>query len=183
MNSILLDVLSYSIIIAFILFVTGILFVYNSYKYNKIIISIFCIFSAFVIIYYDNKFRGFPSKPEIGEYRLQGWEVDESNNEIFIMVLPKNSIPKNFVIPFNLDTALLLQEALENSGTYKEMSIKISKNNDNNNLEYEFIFIKRFKENLGDKNLITEEKEKENNTKDTLIKEKEILDNYPKPNN
>lgn len=182
MNSILLDVLSYSIIIAFILFVTGILFIYNSYKYNKIIISIFCLFSAFVIIYYDNKFKGFPSKPELGEYRLQGWEVDESNNEIFIMVIPKNKSPKNFVIPFNLKNALLLQEASENSGTYKEMSIKISKNSDSNNLEYNFTFIKRFEDTIDD-NIVEIDKQEKENKEDNLNKEKEILDNYPKPNN
>ena len=55
MNTILLDVLTYSIIIAFVLFITGILFIFNTYRYNKIIISIFCVLSAFIIIYYDNK--------------------------------------------------------------------------------------------------------------------------------
>ena len=56
MNTILIDVLTYSIIIAFVLFITGILFIHNTYRYNKIIISIFCILSAFIIIYYDNKY-------------------------------------------------------------------------------------------------------------------------------
>ena len=41
-------------------------------------------------------------QPDPGEYRVQGWEVDESNNEIFIMAIPKNKTPRNFVIPFDL---------------------------------------------------------------------------------
>ena len=181
MNTILIDVLTYSIIIAFVLFITGILFIYNTYRYNKIIISIFCILSAFIIIYYDNKFRGYPMQPDPGEYRVQGWEVDESNNEIFIMAIPKNKTPRNFVIPFDLKNALFLQEASENTGTYKSMTIKISKNNDNNNLEYKFIFIKRFEDTIN--NDVIEVDTNEIINDDTLIKEKEILNNYPKPNN
>jgi len=179
MNTILIDVLSYSVVIAFIIFMTGILFVYNNYKYNKIIISIFCIISAIMVIYFDNIFRGYPSKATPGNYRLQGWEVDETNNEIFLMVIPNNNIPKNFVIPFNLKDALLLQEASKNSGIYKEMSINITSNEKNNNLKYNFIFIKRFEDTNMENNeneKIEEEKIKDSN------KKKETLENYPKPN-
>jgi len=180
MNSILIDVLSYSIIIAFIIFVTGILFINNIYKYNKIIVSIFCLFSAITIIYYDDKFRGFPVKPDPGNYRLQGWEVDEINNEIFIMAIPKNNIPKNFVIPFNLENALLLQEASENSGIYKEMSIKITRDINTNDLLYKFVFIKRFEEN-NNENYIEENNQEIINI-DSSEKQKDNFDNYPKPN-
>jgi len=121
-------------------------------------------------------------QPGPGEYRVQGWEVDESNNEIFIMAIPKNKTPRNFVIPFDLKNALLLQEASENTGTYKSMTIKISKNNDNNNLEYKFIFIKRFDDTIINNDVIEVEINEIVND-DTLIKEKEILNNYPKPNN
>ena len=181
MNTILLDVLTYSIIIAFVLFITGILFIFNTYRYNKIIISIFCVLSAFIIIYYDNKFKGYPMQPGPGEYRVQGWEVDESNNEIFIMAIPKNKTPRNFVIPFDLKNALLLQEASENTGTYKSMTIKISENNDNNNLEYKFIFIKRFDDTIINNDVIELDTNEIINDK-KLIEEKEILNNYPKPN-
>ena len=95
MNTIIIDVLTYSTIIACTLFITGLLFINNSYKYNKIIISISCIFSALIIINNDDKFKGFPKTPELGEYRVQGWEVDETNNEIFFMGIPKNKIPRN----------------------------------------------------------------------------------------
>ena len=180
MNTILIDVLTYSILIACILFITGILFINNSYKYNKIIISIFCIFSAFIIIYYDNKFKGYPMKAEAGEYRVQGWEIDETNNEIFFMGIPNNKKPRNFVIPFDLENALLLQEASENSGIYKSMSIKIYKDIDNN-LEYKFIFIKRFEDDTKDNNL--DKKNEEIINKNELSNNTEILDDYPKPNN
>lgn len=177
MNTILIDVLSYSIVIAFIIFMTGILFVYNNYKFNKIIISIFCLITAFIVIYFDNVFKGYPAKATPGNYRLQGWEVDEINNEIFLMVIPNNNIPKNFVIPFNLKDALLLQEASENSGIYKEMSVNITTNKKNKSLNYDFIFVKRFEENNTEIN-INEHIESEN----TVDKEKETLGNYPKPN-
>ena len=177
MNTILIDVLSYSIVIAFIIFMTGILFVYNNYKFNKIIISIFCLITAFIVIYFDNVFKGYPAKATPGNYRLQGWEVDEINNEIFLMVIPNNNIPKNFVIPFNLKDALLLQEASENSGIYKEMSVNITTNKKNKSLNYDFIFVKRFEENNIEIN-INEHIESEN----TVDKEKETLGNYPKPN-
>ena len=149
MNTILIDVLSYSIVIAFIIFMTGILFIYNNYKFNKIIISIFCLISAFIVIYFDNTFKGYPAKATPGNYRLQGWEVDEINNEIFLMVIPDNNIPQNFVIPFNLKDALLLQEVSENSGIYKEMSINITFDDNKKNLNYDFTFIKRFEDNYG----------------------------------
>lgn len=179
MNTILIDVLFYSVVIAFIIFMTGILFVYNNYKYNKIIISIFCIISAIIIIYFDNMFKGYPAKATPGHYRLQGWEVDEINNEIFLMVIPNNNIPKNFVIPFNLEDALLLQEASENSGIYKEMSINITPDKNNSNLKYDFIFVKRFETTImqNDEN----EQIEEENKKD-LSKEIEALESYPKPN-
>ena len=61
------------------------------------------------------------------------------------------------------------------------MTIKISKNNDNNNLDYKFIFIKRFEDTTN--NDVIEVDNNEIINDDTLIKEKEILNNYPKPNN
>jgi len=179
MNTIIIDVLTYSTIIACTLFITGLLFINNSYKYNKIIISISCIFSALIIINNDNKFKGYPKIPELGEYRVQGWEVDETNNEIFFMGILKDKTPRNFVIPFNLKNALLLQEASENPGIYKSMSVNISNNNDN--LEYEFIFIKRFEDNIVNNHI--EEKTKKIINKNKASNDKEILDNYPKPNN
>ena len=179
MNTILIDVLFYSVVIAFIIFMTGILFIYNNYKYNKIIISIFCVISAIIVIYFDNMFRGYPAKASPGIYRLQGWEVDEINNEIFLMVIPNNNIPKNFVIPFNLKDALLLQEASENSGTYKEMSVNITSKDNSNDLKYDFIFVKRFE--ASNIESVENEQIEESNT-DDLNKEIEALENYPKPN-
>ena len=96
-----------------------------------------------------------------------------------MIIINKNKTPRNFVIPFNLKNALLLQEASENPGIYKSMSVKISNNNDN--LEYEFIFIKRFEDNIEKTNI--EEKKKKIINKNKASNDKEILDNYPKANN
>ena len=60
------------------------------------------------------------------------------------------------------------------------MSVKIYKDIDNN-LEYKFIFIKRFEDDIKDNNL--DKKNEEIINKNELSNNTEILDDYPKPNN
>jgi len=92
------------------------------------------------MISWSNESASTIIKPYIAFWNSPG--IFKTGNATFI--IPNNNIPKNFVIPFNLKDALLLQEASENSGTYKEMSVNITSNDNNNDLKYDFIFVKRY---------------------------------------
>ena len=174
MQTILVNLLTYSIVVALIIFITGLVFIKADNKFMKFFVGILCIISISLIIIFDDKYRGYPQDPPLGSHRVQGWEIDEINRSIYLMIIPENSNPINVVIPFDLEKALYLQDAAENYGIYKEMTIHV--NNFNNILEYEFNFVKRFEdEPILNNNEITDFEEE---VQDTEIENF----NYPKPN-
>ncbi len=171
MEDLLLKILIYAGLCSSVILITGILFVLvnkNQYKYITLASSII---TVLLIYYFNDSFKGFPENPSVGEYRVKGWEIDETNREIYLLVVHQNSEPKNIAIPFDLQNALLLQEAKKNIGIYKKMALNIKENEDSNNFIFTFIFEKRFK----DKEIQVEsEVEEVNNTVD--------VSTYPKPN-
>ncbi len=175
MHTILINLLTYSIIVALIIFLTGLVFIKANNKFMKFFVGILSIISIVLIVIFDDKYRGYPQDPPSGSHRVQGWEIDEINRSIYLMIIPENSEPINVVVPFDLEKALYLQNAAENYGIYKEMTMHVS---DSNKIrEYKFNFVKRFEDEpiLDNNNQITDIEEEPQD-----IKEENF--NYPKPN-
>tara|TARA_B100000029_G_scaffold426030_1_gene434704 strand:- start:354 stop:872 length:519 start_codon:yes stop_codon:yes gene_type:complete len=172
MEGLLLNILIYAGLSSSIILITGLFFIFvkeNQYRYTILISSII---SIFIIYYFHDKFEGLPKNPAVGEYRVQGWEIDETNREIYLLVVNKNNSPINIAIPFDLKNALFLQEAKKSIGIYKKMELVIKENKDNNKQNYTFIFEKRFQE---EEKIPAEIVEEENSN--------EIdISTYPKPN-
>jgi len=71
---------------------------------------------------------GYPDPwPPNGTYEVLGWEVSEVDQVFFVMVQKEGEdAPQHYKVPFKLDTALKLQEATENRGVFKRISLVIS---------------------------------------------------------
>ena len=166
---------------ASLIFLTGVFFIQTGsyYKYITIISSIF---TLLILVSFDRKFAGFPAEPGEGKYPIQGWEINESNREIYLLLAPVNEDPINVVMPFSLNNALIRQEAKKNIGTYKDMSIKIKKNIEKDNLEYTLLFEKRFTQDIFNEDINEDTFNDDINNINSQNRKKEDVTSYPKPN-
>ena len=146
MSEILLNVYLYAILVSAIILFIGIVYIFSNKKSVRYLTFVFCIIGICIIYYFDNMFKGYPIDAVEGQYRIQGWEISETDRQIYVMALDENKIPKNFFIPFTLEDALALQEASENIGIYKEISLLVERDEETGNKSYKWTLERRFKE-------------------------------------
>ena len=146
MSEILLNVYLYAILVSAIILFIGIVYIFSNKKSVKYLTFTFCVVGILTIYYFDNMFKGYPIDAVEGQYRIQGWEISETDRQIYVMALDENKIPKNFFIPFTLEDALALQEASGNIGIYKEISLLVERDEETGNKSYKWTLERRFKE-------------------------------------
>ena len=146
MSEILLNVYLYAILVSAIILFIGVVYIFSNKKSVKYLTFVFCIIGICIIYYFDNMFKGYPIDAIEGQYRIQGWEISETDRQIYVMALDENKIPKNFFIPFTLEDALALQEASGNIGIYKEISLLVERDEETGNKSYKWTLERRFKE-------------------------------------
>ena len=74
------------------------------------------------------KTLGYPNPwPSEGKYEVFGWQVNELDQAYFVMVAKEGeNAPQHYKVPFKLNTALKFQEARENVGRFRRISLVIS---------------------------------------------------------
>ena len=100
MSEILLNVYLYAILVSAIILFIGIVYIFSNKKSVKYLTFTFCVVGILTIYYFDNMFKGYPIDAVEGQYRIQGWEISETDRQIYVMALDENKIPKNFFIKF-----------------------------------------------------------------------------------
>ena len=70
---------------------------------------------------------GYPDPwPAVGHYDVYGWQVDEAAGAMYLFVgRAGTTAPYHLRVPFELKTALELQAAAEEIGTYKQITLDI----------------------------------------------------------
>ncbi len=89
---------------------------------------------------------GYPDPtPEPGRYDMLGWQIDEPERAIYVFVeRPGQVAPLHYRIPFDLKTAIDLQDAAMAMGSYKEKSLDIRRDPQTGEISYEITLEKRF---------------------------------------
>lgn len=89
---------------------------------------------------------GYPDPwPEDGRYYMLGWQIDEPERAIYMFLeRPGEVEPLHYRIPFDLRTAVALQDAAAAPSTFKEKSIDIRRNPETGEVDYEITLEKRF---------------------------------------
>jgi len=189
MSEILLNVYLYAILVSAIIFFIGIVYIFSNKKSVKYLTFTFCVVGILTIYYFDNMFKGYPIDAVEGQYRIQGWEISETDRQIYVMALDENKIPKNFFIPFTLEDALALQEASENIGIYKEISLLVERDEETGNKSYKWTLERRFKEvetqnerNIVDDSLNEDSFERDFDPIEDADTIERINRDYPRPN-
>jgi hypothetical protein len=189
MSEILLNVYLYAILVSAIIFFIGIVYIFSNKKSVKYLTFTFCVVGILTIYYFDNMFKGYPIDAVEGQYRIQGWEISETDRQIYVMALDENKIPKNFFIPFTLEDALALQEASGNIGIYKEISLLVERDEETGNKSYKWTLERRFKEvetqnerNIVDDSLNEDSFERDFDPIEDADTIERINRDYPRPN-
>ena len=189
MSEILLNVYLYAILVSAIIFFIGIVYIFFNKKSVKYLTFTFCVVGILTIYYFDNMFKGYPIDAVEGQYRIQGWEISETDRQIYVMALDENKIPKNFFIPFTLEDALALQEASGNIGIYKEISLLVVRDEETGNKSYKWTLERRFKEvetqnerNIVDDSLNEDSFERDFDPIEDADTIERINRDYPRPN-
>lgn len=89
---------------------------------------------------------GYPDPwPEDGRYEMLGWQIDEPGRAIYMfLVNPDGPDPLHYRAPFDLKSAIALQEAATQTGIYKERAVIIGRDAETGEVGYELVFVKRF---------------------------------------
>ncbi len=189
MSEILLNVYLYAILVSAIILFIGIVYIFSNKKSVKYLTFTFCVVGILTIYYFDNMFKGYPIDAVEGQYRIQGWEISETDRQIYVMALDENKIPKNFFIPFTLEDALALQEASGNIGIYKEISLLVERDEETGNKSYKWTLERRFKEvetqnerNIVDDSLNEDSFERDFDPIEDADTIERINRDYPRPN-
>ena len=189
MSEILLNVYLYAILVSAIILFIGIVYIFSNKKSVKYLTFTFCVVGILTIYYFDNMFKGYPIDAVEGQYRIQGWEISETDRQIYVMALDENKIPKNFFIPFTLEDALALQEASENIGIYKEITLLVERDEETGNKSYKWTLERRFKEvetqnerNIVDDSLNEDSFERDFDPIEDADTIERINRDYPRPN-
>ena len=189
MSEILLNVYLYAILVSAIILFIGIVYIFSNKKSVKYLTFTFCVVGILTIYYFDNMFKGYPIDAVEGQYRIQGWEISETDSQIYVMALDENKIPKNFFIPFTLEDALALQEASGNIGIYKEISLLVERDEETGNKSYKWTLERRFKEvetqnerNIVDDSLNEDSFERDFDPIEDADTIERINRDYPRPN-
>ena len=189
MSEILLNVYLYAILVRAIIFFIGIVYIFSNKKSVKYLTFTFCVVGILTIYYFDNMFKGYPIDAVEGQYRIQGWEISETDRQIYVMALDENKIPKNFFIPFTLEDALAFQEASGNIGIYKEITLLVERDEETGNKSYKWTLERRFKEvetqnerNIVDDSLNEDSFERDFDPIEDADTIERINRDYPRPN-
>ena len=189
MSEILLNVYLYAILVSAIILFIGIVYIFSNKKSVKYLTFTFCVVGILTIYYFDNMFKGYPIDAVEGQYRIQGWEISETDRQIYVMALDENKIPKNFFIPFTLEDALALQEASGNIGIYKEINLLVERDEETGNKSYKWTLERRFKEvetqnerNIVDDSLNEDSFERDFDPIEDADTIERINRDYPRPN-
>ena len=189
MSEILLNVYLYAILVSAIILFIGIVYIFSNKKSVKYLTFTFCVVGILTIYYFDNMYKGYPIDAVEGQYRIQGWEISETDRQIYVMALDENKIPKNFFIPFTLEDALALQEASGNIGIYKEISLLVERDEETGNKSYKWTLERRFKEvetqnerNIVDDSLNEDSFERDFDPIEDADTIERINRDYPRPN-
>ena len=189
MSEILLNVYLYAILVSAIILFIGIVYIFSNKKSVKYLTFTFCVVGILTIYYFDNMFKGYPIDAVEGQYRIQGWEISETDRQIYVMALDENKIPKNFFIPFTLEDALALQEASGNIGIYKEISLLVERDEETGNKSYKWTLERRFNEvetqnerNIVDDSLNEDSFERDFDPIEDADTIERINRDYPRPN-
>ncbi len=90
---------------------------------------------------------GYPDPwPEPGRYDVLGWDVDEVGEALYLFTMaPDGSEPYHLRVPFDLGTALKLQEVAQEISIYKQITIDIFPESTEHGPKYAFNIERVFK--------------------------------------
>lgn len=89
---------------------------------------------------------GYPDPwPEDGRYDMLGWQIDEPNRAIYMFLERPGVVePLHYRVPFDLRTAIALQDAAMEMGTFAEKTIDIRRDPETGEVLYDIALEKRF---------------------------------------
>ena len=89
---------------------------------------------------------GYPDPwPEDGRYDMLGWQIDEPGRAIYMFLERPGVVePLHYRVPFDLKTAIALQDAAMEMGTFAEKTIDIRRDPETGEVLYEIALEKRF---------------------------------------
>ncbi len=84
--------------------------------------------------------------PPPGRYDVLGWDVDEGGSAIYVFAMqPGGSEPYHLRVPFELGTALKLQEVAQETSIYKQITIDVRPESTEHGPNYAFNIERVFK--------------------------------------
>lgn len=92
---------------------------------------------------------GYPDPwPPPGRYDVLGWDVDETRGVIYVFAMkPGNTEPYHLRVPFDLGTALKLQDVAQEISIYKQITVDILPESTEHGSDYAFQIERVFKDN------------------------------------
>lgn len=89
---------------------------------------------------------GYPDPwPEDGRYAMLGWRIDEPGRAIYMFLeRPGQAEPLHYRVPFDLKSAIALQDAEMTPGAFSEKTIDIRRDPETGEVAYEIALEKRF---------------------------------------
>ena len=89
---------------------------------------------------------GYPDPwPEDGRYHMLGWRIDEPERAIYVFLeRPGQAEPVHYRIPFDLKSAIALQDAAAAPSTFSERTIDIRRDPETGEVRYDITLEKRF---------------------------------------
>ena len=82
---------------------------------------------------------------EDGRYDMLGWQIDEPNRAIYMFLERPGVVePLHYRVPFDLRTAIALQDAAMEMGTFAEKTIDIRRDPETGEVLYDIALEKRF---------------------------------------
>ena len=99
-------------------------------------------------IYTVSTTLGYPDPwPPAGLYEVRGWDIDEGGGAFYLFVeAPGDPIPRHYKLPFDLETALELQKAREEFGTFEYIRLVVADPVAGGSPEFDILMKKRFSE-------------------------------------
>ncbi|MDP6516191.1 MAG: hypothetical protein QF926_06160 [Alphaproteobacteria bacterium] len=149
MSELLTYIVLFSLQAATICFLFAMLFVHASRKWWLRAVTVALGLASIALpIYTVSTTLGYPDPwPPSGQYEVRGWEIDENGDAFYLFVEKTGDpTPRHYKLPFDLETALELQKAREEVGTFEYIRLVVDEPVDDGPPQFDILMKKRFSE-------------------------------------
>lgn len=147
MSDVMAAIVLYALYAATVAFLFAMLFIrdWRRWWLRLATVAVGCAAAAYPV-FVARTTLGYPDPwPEDGHYEMLGWQIDEPERAIYMfLVNPDGAEPLHYRVPFDLRTAIALQDAAAQMGIYRERAVILRRDPETGEIGYELAFAKRF---------------------------------------